>query len=92
MNQYKVGLRLWDPFRDFKAYRELRGMGQLTFGKWLAGVLRRQTFAYFAWTDPMPAIARMLKPLRRLVKSRSVKPSVVKPAAVAKAAGEGALA
>jgi len=92
MSNYKVGLRLWDPFRDFKACRELRGMGQLTLAKWFASVLCRQAFAYFAWSDPMPAIARMLKPLRRLFKPRTVKPAVIKPAAVAKAAGEGALA
>ena len=58
----------------------------------IAGILRRQTFAYFAWSDPMPAIARMLKPLRRLFKSRTAKPPVIKTAVVAKAAGEGALA
>jgi hypothetical protein len=34
----------------------------------------------------------MLKPLRRLFKSRASKPAVIKPAAVTKPAGEGALA
>jgi D-aspartate ligase len=92
MKNYRVGLRLWDPFRDFKAFRQLRGMRQITLAKWIGGILHRQTFAYFAWSDPMPAIARMLKPLRRLFKSRAVKPAIIKPAAVAKAAGEGALA
>jgi len=73
MTDYKVGVRLWDPFRDYKAFRELRRAGQLTFAKWIAGVCRRQTFAYFAWSDPMPAISRALKPLRKLVKSRATK-------------------
>jgi predicted ATP-grasp superfamily ATP-dependent carboligase len=91
MDNYRVGLRLWDPFRDWKAFRELRGMRQLTFGKWIAGVLRRQTFAYFAWSDPMPAVTRTLKPLRRLLKPRVVKPSMPA-AAVAKAARQEALA
>lgn len=91
MDDYRVGLRLWDPFRDWKAFRELRAMGQLTFGKWFAGVLRRQTFAYFAWSDPMPAVARMLKPLRRLFKPRVAKPSVIS-STVSKAPGREALA
>jgi hypothetical protein len=89
MDYYKVGLRLWDPLRDFKAFRELRGLRQLSFAKWLASILRRQTFAYFAWSDPMPAVARALKPLRRLFKSRTIKPPLPKAAA---AGQQGALA
>jgi predicted ATP-grasp superfamily ATP-dependent carboligase len=81
VNDYKVGLRLWDPLRDFKAFRELRGLRQLSFVKWFASILRRQTFAYFAWSDPMPAVARALKPLRRLFKSRPIKPPLPKAAA-----------
>jgi predicted ATP-grasp superfamily ATP-dependent carboligase len=88
MEKYKIGLRLWDPIRDWKAFRELRRTGAISFGKWFAGVMRRQTFPYFTWTDPMPAMARALKPVRRLFKGKK------KPAAVtcAKAAGKGALA
>jgi D-aspartate ligase len=86
MDHSKRGLRLWDPFRDFKAFGELRAMGLLSFGRWIASVCHRQTFAYFAWSDPMPAIMRMLKPLRRLLKGRAAKPPV------RKATAEGALA
>ena len=30
-----------------------------TFGGWLSSVLHRQTFPYFDWTDPLPALARL---------------------------------
>lgn len=88
MEKYKIGLRLWDPIRDWKAFRELRRTGAITLGKWLAGVLRRQTFPYFAWSDPMPAMARALKPLRRLFKGK--KKAVKTPSP--KATGKEALA
>jgi predicted ATP-grasp superfamily ATP-dependent carboligase len=74
MDAYKSGLRLWDPFRDLKAFRELRAQGQITFAKWLASVARPQTFAFFAWTDPMPAITRLLKPVARLFGPRAERP------------------
>ena len=64
-DHYARGLRLWDPVRDWRACRELRRAGKLTLRGWLAGVARRQTFAYFRWTDPMPAIGRAVRPLRR---------------------------
>jgi predicted ATP-grasp superfamily ATP-dependent carboligase len=65
MESYEVGLRLWDPVRDFQAYRELRKAGRLTFVGWLSSVLRRQTFPYFRWSDPLPALARAARPLRK---------------------------
>jgi predicted ATP-grasp superfamily ATP-dependent carboligase len=65
MNEYAVGMRLWDPVRDFQAQAALRAAGQLTFWQGLASVCRRQTFQYFQWTDPLPALARLTLPLRR---------------------------
>jgi len=61
---FKQGVRLWDPIRDFQAYRALSRQGRLTFPGWLKGVLHRQTFPYFSWSDPLPALARLSKPLR----------------------------
>lgn len=60
-------LRQWDPIRDFSAFRELRRMGQITFGQWLRSVAHPQTFQFFEWRDPMPAVARLLKPIRRRI-------------------------
>ena len=67
MDDYKVGLRLWDPVRDFQAGLVMRRAGQLTLWGWLRSVCRRQTFAYFQWTDPGPAVARAAAPLTRML-------------------------
>ncbi len=64
IRRYKEGLRLWDPIRDLQCGLALRRAGELTPRQWLASVLHRQTFAYFQWTDPMPALARLTLPLR----------------------------
>lgn len=64
-DHFRTGLRLWDPVRDFQAYLELRRVGALSFGGWLGSVLHRQSFPFFEWTDPLPALARLSKPLRQ---------------------------
>jgi predicted ATP-grasp superfamily ATP-dependent carboligase len=65
MDHFERGLRLWDPLRDFQAHLSLRRRGELTTRQWLASVRHRQTFPYFQWTDPLPALARLTAPLRR---------------------------
>lgn len=50
------GVHLWDPPRDFMAYWEARGKGELSIGKWLASLAHRQTFPVFSWSDPKPAL------------------------------------
>jgi len=64
MKQSEKNLRLWDPLRDFQAYLALRKSGQLSLFGWLKSVLHPQSFAYFRWSDPMPAVARLTLPLR----------------------------
>ena len=64
-DRFTTGLRLWDPVRDFQSYLELRRDGQLTFPRWLSSVLHRQSFPYFEWSDPLPALVRLTRPLRR---------------------------
>lgn len=54
-------MRLWDPIRDFAAYRQLRRAGRLTLWRWVRTVMHRQRFPYFAWSDPGPTISRLLK-------------------------------
>jgi D-aspartate ligase len=70
LEKYKIGLRLWDPIRDFWAYRELSKAGQLSFGKWIASILHRQTWQFFRWSDPMPTVSRFTKPLRKIFKAK----------------------
>jgi predicted ATP-grasp superfamily ATP-dependent carboligase len=60
---YIEGMRLWDPVRDFWSYRELRAAGAITLGSWLASVWHPQTFPFFRWSDPLPALARASRPL-----------------------------
>jgi D-aspartate ligase len=63
---YALGMRLWDPIRDFQAFLELERLGQITFRRWITSILHRQTFPYFCWSDPLPSLVRTLKPLRNL--------------------------
>jgi predicted ATP-grasp superfamily ATP-dependent carboligase len=80
MQDFKSGLRLWDPLRDLRSVQELRQLGQINWMSWLKSVLHRQMFAYFDLADPMPAIVRLLTPLKRLFKKMS-KPPVARPVA-----------
>jgi predicted ATP-grasp superfamily ATP-dependent carboligase len=68
---YAPGMRLWDPIRDFQAFLALRKQGQITSREWIASVLHRQTFPYFRWSDPLPSLARISKPLRVLLRRES---------------------
>lgn len=78
-NQYATGMRLWDPIRDFCAYRALRGEQQLSFGRWVGSVLHRQSFPYFEWSDPLPAIARLTAPIRRRFAPWAASANVARP-------------
>ena len=77
--KFRTGVRLWDPARDFSAYLERRRLGELSLIRWLASILHRQTFPYFGWTDPGPAIARLLRPLRRRLRKQSKTPQALLP-------------
>ncbi|HEV7299964.1 MAG TPA: hypothetical protein VGN72_11415 [Tepidisphaeraceae bacterium] len=66
MDSYARGMRLWDPYRDFAAFGELWELGQITLGAWLLSIMYRQTFAFFSWSDPMPAVVRSMKPVKKL--------------------------
>ncbi len=63
--QSRYGRRLWDPVRDYWAFRQLHRQGELSLGQWLSGIAHRQTFPFFRFSDPVPAISRLLKPLLR---------------------------
>jgi hypothetical protein len=43
---------------DYRAYRQLNRMGVLSFRSWVRSVLHRQTFPFFRWYDPLPAIVK----------------------------------
>ncbi len=64
LTKFRVGLRLWDPLRDFRAFLELRKHGELTLVQWLASIMHRSSIAYFSWRDPLPSLIRMSKRAR----------------------------
>jgi len=61
---FRTGMRLWDPLRDFRAFLELRERGELTLVQWLASVMHRTSIAYFSWRDPLPSLVRLTKRAR----------------------------
>lgn len=64
-DRYRTGLHLWQPGTDLRALLELRRRGELGVGGWLRSLAHRQTFAFFRWDDPGPAVALALSRLRK---------------------------
>ena len=64
LSEFRCGLRLWDPLLDFRAFRELKARGELTFIQWIRSVMHRQSFPAFAWHDPLPSMMRCWKRVR----------------------------
>jgi predicted ATP-grasp superfamily ATP-dependent carboligase len=91
LEHYTVGLRLWDPIRDLASFQELRARGELSFGGWLASVLHPQTFPFFCWSDPLPALARAARRLRLRPRRRSAPVGTTKASAHAPESREAEL-
>lgn len=67
MPSYRSGVRLWSPLEDFKAAREYRAEGGLTYLGWALSLLHPQHTYFFDWRDPAPtAYSFGLKLKRRL--------------------------
>lgn len=60
LETYTLEMRLWDPIRDFRSFRELRKKRRLTFWQWAAGLLHPQVLPLFRWDDPLPSVVNML--------------------------------
>lgn len=55
--RYSQSLRLWDPMRDFLAYRQLSKRGELSLFRWLGSVLAQKTILpFFSFDDPKPGL------------------------------------
>jgi D-aspartate ligase len=65
LEHFRTGLRMWDPGRDWTAFRQLQAAGEMTFPQWLRSIAHRQTFQWFSCTDPMPALARAIRGLKK---------------------------
>jgi len=55
---YRQSLRLWDPIRDFLAFRQLNKRGQLGLAAWLKSIFTQKLIlSYFSLADPGPGLA-----------------------------------
>lgn len=70
IEDYRVGLHLWDPVRDMRALRSYHRQGELSAGKWATSLLHRQVFPAFRLDDPGPAIVRAGGMIRAASSSR----------------------
>jgi predicted ATP-grasp superfamily ATP-dependent carboligase len=65
----RIGLRMWEPLRDFRAYRALAAAGELTFPSWLRSLRTLRPF-WFRWYDPLPTFAHAAEEAKRWVRER----------------------
>jgi len=56
MEGYRDHVRLLEPIMDFKAYKQLKVLGEITFFAWLKSLMHKQVFSYFRLDDPKPVI------------------------------------
>lgn len=68
--RYRTGLRMIYLSNDYRSFRILRARGELTFGRWLAGLAHRQTFPFLRLDDPAPALVRAATRIRTFVRHR----------------------
>ncbi len=67
VNSYKQRMTLWFPSLDYKAYKELKGLKEITFWSWFKSVARPQVFPHFRWLDPLPTVAPFLQNVRNKI-------------------------
>jgi predicted ATP-grasp superfamily ATP-dependent carboligase len=65
----RTGLRMWEPLRDFRAYRALAAAGELTFRDWLRSLRTLRPF-WFRRDDPLPTLAHAAEEARRWIRRR----------------------
>jgi predicted ATP-grasp superfamily ATP-dependent carboligase len=57
LGQYAQNLRLWDPLRDFMAYRQLAHRGELSLMGWFRSIFAQKiVFPFFSFDDPWPGL------------------------------------
>lgn len=58
LERYRVGVRIWLPLADLRAFLTLRRSGDLTTGEWVRSVWHRQNVPMFRREDPAPSLRR----------------------------------
>lgn len=53
---YRVGVSMWLPVEDARAFADMRRAGSLTLVEWLRSLLHRQHFQLMSPRDPMPSL------------------------------------
>jgi predicted ATP-grasp superfamily ATP-dependent carboligase len=57
LGRYAQNLRLWDPLRDFMAYRLLARRGELSLLGWFRSIFAQKIiFSFFSFDDPLPGL------------------------------------
>lgn len=64
MPAYRTGARIWAPIEDFRAARDYRRAGELTWPRWLASVCHRSHPYFFDYRDPGPTLRSLGQKLR----------------------------
>lgn len=68
---YRVGVRLWDPVNDTRAFLAYRRKGELSSRDWLLSLAHRQHLPTAKLTDPLPAVLRAASMLRHRLRRRA---------------------
>ena len=65
VDSYREDMRMWDPLKDIRAYLQYRRAGELTLRRWVGSLLYRQHFPTARLDDPLPALVRAARMVRR---------------------------
>ncbi|MEX5729685.1 D-aspartate ligase [Rhodovulum iodosum] len=66
---YEENVRMWNPLRDFLAFRELNKRGELSFPGWIKSLMSgRKVLPILSLTDPMPTVVRLREEFGRAFK------------------------
>jgi D-aspartate ligase len=66
MDSWREDVHLWFPLRDWRAARDYRREGELTWPGWLGSLARRRVYTpVFALDDPRPACVNVWRKLNR---------------------------
>jgi D-aspartate ligase len=74
IDSYRVGIRLWDPLNDTRAFLGYRRSGELSFRRWIGSLLHPQHFPRARLDDPLPALVRVSQGIGRVF-TRAVRAS-----------------
>ena len=70
-DSWREGVRLWFPLRDFRAAREYRRHGELTWGRWLLSILRPRVYVpVLARDDLGPSVYNLRIRVSRVLRRR----------------------